>query len=471
MNSKEPAIAAEKCRPDWHFWVWLAMTAATAFLLTVLGTAAIVRHAMLGGPRLTEAWLDRVITTANFPGQVKAAFQELVSKYSDEPTPLLIKRKDIDETNWIRNFPSKDDNGYLLFSGLDRVFNKSIIQLIRISDGAILGQWIPDWLAINEKISSKNWSVKSNTNAKQAIHPLLLDNGDVIFNTGDAMVRINLCDSKPIWVLDELMHHSIEKDISGNIWTPSVTSGGFPYNKFLNTKLRDDALALVSPDGKIIERRSFSEILIRNGLGALLLGSTGKRLNDDPIHINQIQVAIQTTKYWSRGDLLISARHLSTVFIYRPSTNIIIWYKTGPWMNQHSVEFLYPDRISIFNNNIIAAAPEKYSFLRSTDYNKFMIYNFETKEVSEPFAPALALARLKSLTEGRAKLLEDGGLFIEETNYGRHLRYSPKKLLWSRVNDYNKHYIGAIAWSRYLSQQEIATTLMSLSKNKCVEKK
>ena len=467
MNSKEPAIAAEKCRPDWHFWVWLAMAAATAFLLTVLGTAAIVRHAMLGGPRLTEAWLDRVLTTANFPGQVKVAFQELISIFQDEPTPLLINRKGKDESHWIRNFPSREDTGYLLFSGLDKALKKSIIQLIRISDGAILGQWTPDWFTINEKISSKKWAPKSNTNTKRATHPLLLDDGDVIFNTGDALVRIGPCSSTPIWILDEMIHHSIEKEINGNIWVPSVTTGGFPYNKFLNTKLRDDALSLVSTDGKIIERRSFSEILIRNGFEALLLGTSGFRLNEDPIHINQIQIAPQPSKYWNRGDLLISAKHLSTVFLYRPSTDRILWHKTGPWLNQHSVELVDSHRISIFNNNVMAAAPNNYALMQKTGINKFMIYDFDTEVVSEPFASLLETAAPKTITEGRARLLDDGGLFVEETNNGRQLRFTPENLLWSRVNDFDSERIGVVSWSRYLTAKEAAPALAALSPTKC----
>jgi hypothetical protein len=467
MSSEESANSAEKRSPNWHFWLWLATATATLVLVTILGTAAVVRHAMLSGERLTEAWAERIVTIASFPGQVNLAVEELISNAKDEPTPLLISRKNIDETNWIRNFPNKEDNGYILFSGVEKLFNKSIIKLIRISDGAILGQWNPDWLAINENINNKKWAPKSTTNSKRAMHPLLLEDGDVIFNTGDALVRIGPCSSRPIWILDEVMHHSIEKDVSGNIWVPSVTTGGFPYNNFLKTKLRDDALALVSTDGNIIERRSFSEILIRNGFEALLLGTSGFRINDDPIHINQIQVATQPSKYWNKGDLLISARHLSTIFLYRPSTGKIYWHKTGPWLNQHSVEFVDTHRISIFNNNVLASAPRNLSFLQPNGFNKFMIYDFDTKTISEPFLSLLEASRLKTITEGRAKLLKDGGLFIEESNNGRHLRFTPEKLLWSRVNDFDLEKIGIVSWSRYLTAQEAAPALAALSPTKC----
>jgi hypothetical protein len=35
-----------------------------------------------------------------------------------------------------------------------------------------------------------------------------------------------------------------------------------------------------------------------------------------------------------------------------------------------------------------------------------------------------------------------------------HLRFEKDRLLWSRVNDYDKDKIGLVTWSRYLTQPE-----------------
>jgi hypothetical protein len=264
------------------------------------------------------------------------------------------------------------------------------------------------------------------------------------------------------------MHHSIELDQYGNIWTASVSQDGFAANAWLQSRVRDDAIANVSPDGHLIDRRSFARIMLDNGLQALLLGTSGFKLNEDPVHLNQIQVALQDSRYWLRGDLLISARHLSTVFLYRPSTGKILWHQTGPWMNQHSVDFVNDHQISVFDNNVIASAPPQHAFMTPGETNRLFLFDFNTSQLTQPFAKLLAQARPVTLTGGRARVLPDGGLFIEESNYGRHLRFTSDRLLWSRVNDYDERRIGVVSSSRYLTAAEAQGPIQALVARKCV---
>jgi hypothetical protein len=200
-----------------------------------------------------------------------------------------------------------------------------------------------------------------------------------------------------------------------------------------------------------------------------MLGMSGDKLNKDPMHINQIRVATQDSKYWHKGDLLISARHLSTVFLYRPSTGKILWHQTGPWMNQHSADFVGNSRISIFDNNIIASVPKEHAFFIPGEINRVVIYNFEDGQTSQPFAALLAEARPLTITGGVAKVLPDGGLFLEETEHGRHLRFTSDKLLWQRINDYNEQYIGIVSGSRYLPPDEARVPMQALALRKCFD--
>jgi hypothetical protein len=207
--------------------------------------------------------------------------------------------------------------------------------------------------------------------------------------------------------------------------------------------------------------------LISNGLQSLL-GGFGPKLNEDPIHMNQIQIASGDTKHWQRGDLLISARHLSTLFLYRPTTGRIVWHQTGPWMNQHSVEFVGDHSISVLSNNIVVGPPlDQRAFLNASDVNRVYLFDFDTGAVTEPFAVLLEKARPVTVSEGRARMLDDGGLFFEETNYGRHLRFTKDALLWSRVNDYDEARIGMVSWSRYLSADEARAPLKALAARAC----
>lgn len=469
MNSISPKSRNVQA-PAWSFWLWLAAALLTVLIVTVIGTAWAVRHVFIrGGPRFSEAQSRIVIAVAEFPPNVYTAITEVWSRLTGDPLFLLIDRKTTEQPYWVRRFPAPEDKGYLLFSGVDPVAKHSVVQLIRISDGTTLARWNPDWTAIYERITSKKFYPAGSPNAARATHPLLLADGDIIFNALTALVRLSPCSRRPVWVLDEVMHHSIELDASGTaIWVPSVSQDGLADNPWLRERVRDDALAHVSLDGRILERRSFARILRDNGLKEMLLGGFGLGLsNTDPIHLNQIKAAGRDTRYWKRGDLLISARHLSTLFLYRPSTNKIIWYQTGPWMSQHSVDFIDDHRISVFDNNVVAGAPKEHAFMTPGDTNHVILYDFDTKQTSQPFAALLAAARPATITEGLARVLPDGGLFIEESNYGRDMRFTRDRLLWSRVNDYDEQRIGIVSWSRYLTADEVSVPLQALASRQC----
>ena len=453
------------------FWLWLSMFFLLVIIMSVITTASVVRHILIAPQsRFTEKQSETILFMASFPEKVKSVFVELEQLITGDPLLQLLSRKETESPSWVRRFPAPEDKGYLLFSGVDAKAKQNIVKLIRIADGEEIVRWEPDFLYINNHTSEKKWQPKGSSFNLRPVHPILLKNGNIIFNTGSSLVRQSSCSSKPLWVLDEIAHHSNELDETGDaIWAPSVSMDGFPENLWLRSHIRDDALGHFSLDGKLLERRSFSNILINNGLGALLMGASGVVQNDDPIHMNQIKAAKLNSRYWKLGDLLISSRHLSTIFLYRPSTNKILWHQTGPWMNQHSVDFVDNHRISVFSNNVVSGPVTKeHSFLTKSDINRVYIFDFDNNKASQPYQKLLAVANPITLTEGRAQITTDGGLFIEETNYGRHLRFTKDALLWSRVNDYDDRRIGILSWSRYLTAEEIRMPLKALAEKNCL---
>jgi WD40 repeat protein len=376
--------------------------------------------------------------------------------------------KTTETSHWVRRFPAPEDSGYLLFSGVDPQAKQSIVKLIRISDGITLAHWTPDWPTIFAQHTSKKFAPEDSAKTAQTMHPLLMSDGDIVFNTtGKSLVRLGPCSGQPIWVLENSAHHSIEMDADGTLWVPSVSQVGLADNPWLRDRVRDDALAHISKDGQLIEKLSFIKILRDNNQLGLLLGTAGARINEDPIHLNQIQVAAQDSKYWKCGDLLISARHLSTIFLYRPSTGKILWQQTGPWLNQHSADFVGDHQISVFDNNSVAYADKEHAFIAPNDTNRVLVFDFSTGNTSQPFAALLAKTQPRALTGGRARVLPDGGLFLEETDAGRHLRFTRDRLLWSRVNDYDDKRIGLLMWSRYLTAEEARAPLQALAARRC----
>lgn len=470
---KPNSFASESKVPQnkkWKFWLWLSSLFLFVLIVTVLVTAWAVRHEYSGGAHFSEEQSSVINTLVEFPVLVHLAVQEARSWIEGDPLPLLMDRKATEQPYWVRKFPVAEDSGYLLFSGADAGAKQAVVQLIRISDAKVVAQWKPDWFAIMARETPKKYAPIGSAYNARAVNPVLLNDGDIIFSHADSMERMSICSSMPVWQLDELMHHSNELDETGDaVWAPSVSKDGFADNAWLQERMRDDALAHVSIDGKVLERLSFVRIMRENGLQALLMGLSGTKINEDPIHMNQIKVARYDSNYWKRGDLLISARNLSTLFLYRPSTNKIIWYQTGPWLNQHSVDFVGDHSISVFDNNVISGPMifKERMFLQPGDINQVMVYDFETQQISQPFAALLADAKPKSSTEGRARLLPDGGLFLEESNLGRHLRFTKDRLLWSRVNDYGDKHIGIVAWSSYLTAEEARVPVQALADKNC----
>ena len=471
MKSGSSADATKQEEQPYGWLVWLAGLFSVVLVFSILLTFWAVRHALEGGSRLSAGQAALVVSIAEFPVTVRTAVQELRSALLGEPLPLLMNRSSVEQPGWIRKFPAAEDSGYLLFSGVDPLAKQAVVELIKISDGTVAARWVPDWLAIMAQTTSKQYAPLGSQYAAKAVHPLLLADGDIIFgHNGGSLVRMSTCSSKPVWVLDEAMHHSVELDEAGTgIWSPSVAQDGFSDNPWLQARVRDDALGHVSLDGRLIEQLSFVRILRENGLQALLMGTSGGKLKEDPIHLNEIKVARQDSRYWKRGDLLISSRHLSTLFLYRPATRKIIWYQTGPWMNQHSADFLDDHRISVFDNHVVGGPTDvkAHIFANYNDINQVFVYDFDNRQLTQPFKALLAQARPVTITAGRARLLPDGGLFVEETNYGRHLRFSKDRLIWSRVNDYDDHRIGAVSWSRYLTAEEVSLPLKAISARQC----
>lgn len=471
MPTKSPVRGCPAGAHGWALWCWLSALFLLVLFVSVLFIAFAVRHISDGGSRFSETQARIVMSLAEFPQLVITAFIELRSYVENEPLPLLLNRQAVERPYWVRRFPAAEDAGYLLFSGVDASTRRAIVQLIRISDGAVLARWMPDWERILGATSPKKYAPSSSPHAAKAVHPVLLDDGDIVFgHNGGSLVRMSPCNAQPVWVLDEIMHHSNELDEKGaGIWAPSVSNDGFADNPWLQARVRDDAIAHVSLDGRLIERYSFARILRQNGLQALLLGISGGRLSRDPIHLNEIKVARSDTRYWRRGDLLISSRHLSTVFLYRPATHKILWYQTGPWMSQHSADFVDDHRISVFDNHVTGGSFSDRSqvFMNPGEFNRVYVYDFDNGRLTQPFGALLADARPATITAGRARLLSDGGLFLEETNFGRQLRFSKDRLVWSRVNDFDEKRIGVVSWSRYLTAEEAAVPLRAIAARRC----
>ena len=108
------------------------------------------------------------------------------------------------------------------------------------------------------------------------------------------------------------------------------------------------------------------------------------------------------------------------ILIYRPSTDKIIWYKIGPWLNQHDPDFLDQNRISIFGNDVTSLSFNR----RETDAkllyenNKIYIHDFEKNKTISVYDNIININKEHTVTGGRHVWFDDNKLWLDFTNSG-----------------------------------------------------
>ena len=345
--------------------------------------------------------------------------------------------------------------GYLLLSRFDEASNQAVVDFIDLSSLETIHSWkyIAEdlWSTLNYFPNQASLQQDKNRLGMRMMHPLALEDGSLVFQDHSPLIKINRC-SELDWVnADYEFHHSLEVDYEGNYWIPSRVFNSetqlvtYQGNEDL---FRDEGIALVSPDGEVLMEKNLIEIFEENGLDAFIYGMGYGHLGSrhhDPLHINDIEPVLQDGEFWNKGDVFLSFRHRSMVMLYRPETNAVIWYKVGPWIHQHDVDISGPNQISIFNNNAFdPLTPEAV-------VNDVIIYDFSTNAVSQPYLEAFEMNEIRTFYEGRSQLMDNGQVFVEETNHGRALVLNEDgSVVWSFVNKANDddEMVGVLGWSR-----------------------
>ena len=349
------------------------------------------------------------------------------------------------DSRGLHYFGSDVDPGFLLLSAYFPEEGRSGIKLVRLSDAQIIKSWYPDPEQIRDLSDYDDFQTEDRFEPQS---PLLMPDGGLIFidNQGP-LVRIDAC-SEIEWILDGRFHHSIEYGLDKTLFVPFVIRDSqMPWP----IRFQEDAVAQVSLDGRILGITSVAEILLRDGYRGLLFGVTP--LDWDPIHLNDVEIAQRTTRNWKRGDWLLSLRSRSAIVLYRPGTRRVVWLKLGPWALQHDPNFLDDGRISIFGNDVLEIPGGGLRFLDG--FSNVYLYDPETALIDTPYQAVFEKWKISTPTQGKATILDDGDVFVEETDRGRLVRASPDRLEWSYYNTYRGE-AGVLHWSRYMSAKDVS---------------
>ena len=360
------------------------------------------------------------------------------------------------------------DEKYLLLSRFDGDIEEGIVELVDLQNFDVLHTWNPNIDNIFNGISGVEWedlSIDKSNKRTKLNHPLLFEDGSLLVQYNTPLMKIGKNSDLELIKSDEIYHHSAEFDNEGNVW---ICVEYFPYkvdSKFVGNKFgifKDDGIRKLSPSGKVLFDKSVSNILIENNMEYLVFASSD-RFKKDPIHLNDIQPVEEDNKYWKKGDIFLSLRNLSMVLLYRPETNQIIWKsKDNQFFNQHDINILDDRRISIFDNNV--KTNYKGNFVDG--HNRIVIYDFEKEEYLYYLNESLKKEDVRTSPAGRGKILPNGDLFIEETDFGRTLYFnSDGSLRWSHVNRSKDNYIQRVGWSRILYKEEDIRKVNKFIKN------
>jgi hypothetical protein len=354
------------------------------------------------------------------------------------------------------------DSGYALISPFDTRRKRSVVQMMRLSDGAVVHEFVPDVDAANaaSRFTSALTDLHRDKGAarNRLMHPLVLADGSLVLHDSSPLARYDAC-GKLLWSVDGIFTHSTELGPDGDLWVPYRYP--VPREPGVKADFWDDSVARVSTEGKLLKVDRVADILERNGLARLW---RGRPYVQDPFHLNDIQPAMADGRFWKKGDLFLSLRNLSLIALYRPETGKILWWKIGPWRFQHDVSILDDHRISVFDNNTLMGYPGE----RVNGHNRLLVFDFASKTTSSPWDKGFAANRIATRAQGRGTPLPGGDAMIEETEQGRLVRMSPTgDLRWRYISADSAERRMALSWARYLDPTKDGPAIQATVNAKC----
>jgi hypothetical protein len=419
----------------------------------------------------------RHIYLSNDEGQRRLGFLSKPLVFLAE-TPKLISQALQPPEFMVANSEFKD--GFTYFDGHKSEVNSKLLvsyktekygskfDLLDINTGTVIKQWTPENETLYEQAYNPLNPRKPPFEGSDLylMHPLMMNDSSLLFTAQltSLMAKIDK-NSKLLWMKnDRTYHHSLEKDADGNIYACTQPFESDRYD-FLpgnyedyKTKLLDDHITMIDPDtGAELFDKAVIKILVENGYKDLLLHKG--QVISDPIHLNDVQPALYSTEYWQKGDLLVSCRNISAVFLYRPTTNKIIWLQHGPWYNQHDADFYGDDKIVVFGNDVIRdesttdprMTTEDLSFTGERSHNEVYVHDFSKDTTITPYHRLMKEENVKTITSGRCDILPNGDIFVEETTQGKIIvgdSISKKIVYVKRVDDEN---VSWLFWSRIIN--------------------
>lgn len=323
------------------------------------------------------------------------------------------------------------DPGYVLISHFDRQLKQPVIELIQIDGFEVLYQWIPPIEKILNTRHQKAEEERILASEVKVNWPTLRPDGSIICHAANRILRLDK-DNRIVWIDQEThIHHSLTTGPDGNIYANTGKFAPAPEVERLLPGYQDEGYAVYTPGGDMLTSYSATDILFENGYKNLVIGSSYIDIWD-LLHINDCEPVWQDAGILKRGDVLLSLRNISTIAVFRPGTGEIVALKQGPWLYQHDPTAMDNGNISIFNNDIIFT--HEHGARDHTPFSSVYIWNPQTNETQKYYQDILEKIWMHSVTAGHCEILDNGDVFIEESERNRLLRVAEDKVRWEYIN-------------------------------------
>lgn len=389
-----------------------------------------------------------------------------IPRVHSERVEKITKVKKNNDGNYIKFYNksiNSNRNELLILPRYDREKQTSVVEIIDLSNLEVIHRY-------NHNIDNayKDLNVGSGNTKKrfQYGHPLILEDGSLIAKNVmfSPLFKIDIC-GKDLWRnYNYRFHHSLELDHENNVWAsssfPTIDDSVLKNISIIREgkSFSNDAIIKINPKtGQVLFKKSISAILLENNI----FNDSDIYMSTDPIHLNDIQPVYEDGPFWKKGDVFLSLLRNSSIIHYRPETDQLINFIKGPFFEQHDIDILSENEISIFNNN--------NSLMDDKKYSELLVYNFETKKFKKILSDQFESKNFKTETEGLADFSKNGSIMVEETNGGRILFYNEKgNLEWEFVNVSNDGKIYPVSWSRLISNISMVKNIKDSIKNqKC----
>ena len=326
--------------------------------------------------------------------------------------------------------------------------DRELVAEVMDMNGRKLHEWNIDWFRIWPDATHvpKRLIPKSKPGTQISGAVVMEENGDLVFGFHRlGLVRVDRS-GKVLWRLPYLTHHSLHQHDDGNLWVCGQKDHTQPDPRFPNRlpPFEEYTILEVTPDGTIAEEWSVADLLRANKLHGLLhLGSISDRfthVKGDSLHLNDVEpfsTERMEEDFFTQGDILVSLRNISTVFVFNRDTREIKFIATGWFVRQHDPDFIDGNTFSVFDNNEIAPV--------ANGHQSRIVIVSARENTSEVFFEGNLKAPFYTDIMGRHQWLPNGNLLITESTAGRAFEINRQgEVVWEHIAYVGNKVVGLV---------------------------